>query len=914
VSSPRQSIGPASFSFKSDAGTQLNPRAYVSDKPRELASHLQCSVVQLIRQQAEKWPQAPAIIEGPSVLSYGELDQRSSEIAKQLRLMGVTREVLVGVYAARSIELVVSALGVMKAGGAYMPLDPAYPKDRLAFQVADSGADIIVVADAASQNEITAFAKHVLVCTRKGRAASTAETVEPAFPYAGPEDLAYVIYTSGSTGRPKGVEIIQSNLMNMIAWYVEALEVTETDKLSQVAAVGFDASVWELWPALTAGAAISIVDKTALTEPRLLQEWLSREAITISFIPTPMAEKLMELKWPRQTSLRVMMTGGDTLHCYPPADLPFKVVNNYGPTECTICSTSTVLPAKDTFDRLPPIGLPIKNAQIYIVDHNLQQVPQGIEGEILIGGRGVGRGYRNRPEQSAERFIPNLFDPCMGKYLYRTGDRACYHADGQILFKGRIDDQIKIRGVRMEPAEIEAALNEHPGVSESAIMAREFGSGDKRLVAYIVKKGTSQPLSAELRSFLARRLPVQMIPAIFVAMDRLPINSSGKIDRSALSSSNKEKLSAMNVGGDARDNLEERLKEIWERVFRIDNIGIQDDYFEIGGDSLLAIELMTRVSESLRMDLPLSSLLEVRTIEEMAKAIRAQGSSKIWSSLVAVQPKGWKPPLFCVHSHTGDVLYCEYISRGAGPEQPIYGLQAQDKAGKPEHQTIEAMAQHYVNELQRCQARGPYHLFGFCFGGMVAFQIAELLGQQGEEVAFLGIYNSPAPGTLKGWPLGQFTYLKNRARDEWRKLEHLDRKEKAAHVLRNIRNFRILVQRTAAIELSEALLKFWQNGKATSRLNLEAIHIAAAKRFKPSHVFPGRITMFLSPEVAGVYPISPADGWRTLAAKGLEIINVPLDDKGWRGSPFVEIVGGNIAQLFRSGEAKAQLEEEGLRL
>jgi amino acid adenylation domain-containing protein len=868
------------------------------------ASDGESHVVESIKRRAIEKPHAPAIIDGPIVLSYGELEERSNEIAKRLGAMGVTRDVVVGVFAERSIALAISALGIMRAGGAYLPLDPGYPKERLTFQLLDAHADIVLAGEGAGASEVSDMAKHVLECTRDGRFAGHA-TGEPISTRWQGQDLAYVIYTSGSTGRPKGVEITHANLSNMIGWYVRTLGVHEADRISHVAAVGFDATVWELWPALAGGASIFIADNSTVKEPRQLQDWLVREGITISFIPTPMAEKLMAFKWPTGTRLRIMMTGGDTLHSYPPSDLLFKVINNYGPTECTICATSTVLPTGNHFNHLPPIGWPIANTQIYIVDDELRQVPSGVEGEILIGGRGVGRGYRNRPDLTAEKFIPNVFEPSLSTYLYRTGDRGCYLADGQIAFKGRIDSQIKIRGVRMEPGEIEAALNEHPAVRESAVVAHEFGPGDKRLVAYIVPNSQFAPTPHDLRSSLAKRLPAQMIPAIFVSLDRLPLNASGKIDRHALPSPNKANTLAREAGAPPRDELEKQLEEIWERVFQMEDIGVQEDFFELGGDSLLAVQLMAHVDEALKFTAPLSSLLEVRTIEDMAKKIRGHDAGSHWSPMVAVQPRGSKPALFCVHSHTGDVLYCEYISRGAGPDQPVYGIQSQGVAGKPPHQTIEEMARLYIEELRKVQPQGPYHLFGFCFGGMVAFEMAKQLGERGEAVGFLGIYNSPAPGTLKGWPLGQFTYMKRRTQDEWRRLMAAEPGETMALILRNIRNFRLLVQRTVAIEGSKIASKLHANGRGTGSLNLEAINISAAKRFHPAYVFPGRITLFLSTEVAKVYPIAPADGWKRFASKGLEVIEVPLDEKGWRGTPFVETVGGRIGDLLRAAELEA---------
>jgi aspartate racemase len=456
--------------------------------------------------------------------------------------------------------------------------------------------------------------------------------------------------------------------------------------------------------------------------------------------------------------------------------------------------------------------------------------------------------------------------------------------------------------VRIEPGEVEVVLNEHPSVRQSAVLAREIGSGQKRLAAYITLRSKATPTVRELRNFLAKRLPGPMIPSSFVMLDELPLNASGKIDRRSLLASQEGNMLSVGSGTAPRDELEKRLQRIWEDLLEIENIGVQQDFFELGGDSLLAVRLLVDVEKALSFKLPLSALLEARTIEDLARAIRRHSAESDWSSLVAVQPLGSRPPLFCIHSHTGDVMYCEYIARGAGPDQPIYGLQSRGLTGKPPHLTVEEMSDYYLRELRRIQPKGPYHLFGFCFGGMVAFDITRRLNDEGEVVSYLGLYNAPAPGTLKGWPLGQLSYIVKRTRYELSRLHNMGTRKQVDHLLRNIRNFGLMLVRTAHVEIWRAgsRLRGSRNVHDLREkvVNLEELNIAAAKNFAPAYVYPGRITLYLGPEVVDVYPVAPEVGWAAYAAAGVDAIGVPLDEDAWRGAPFVETVGGSLKQYI----------------
>ncbi|HEV8455949.1 MAG TPA: amino acid adenylation domain-containing protein, partial [Gemmatimonadales bacterium] len=438
----------------------------------------------LIAAQATKSPEALALTADAQKLTYGELDRRATRLAHHLRSLGVGADVLVGLYLPRSLEMVIGALGILKAGGAYVPMDPTYPPERLAFMLDDAQAPVLITSSHLAQR--LPAARRELVYIDVPQIAGEPEYTQPVT--IAPADLAYVIYTSGSTGKPKGVEITHGSLTNLVSWHIEAFSVTAADRASHVAGLGFDATVWELWPYLAAGASVHLADEDTRNSAELLREWLLAQRITIGFVPTPLAERLLTLgvEWPRKSGPRILLTGGDTLHHYPPAGLPFLLVNNYGPTEGTVVATSGPVLPDGSPEMLPPIGTAITNAQIYLLDEHLNPVPAGAPGQIYIGGAGLARGYRNRPDLTAEKFIPNPFSVEPASRLYKTGDLARQLPDGRIVFLGRTDDQVKIRGYRIEPSEIAGVLSRHQDIRASLVVAREDTPGDKRLVAYLV--------------------------------------------------------------------------------------------------------------------------------------------------------------------------------------------------------------------------------------------------------------------------------------------------------------------------------------------------------------------------------------------------------------------------------------------
>ncbi|HEU4647601.1 MAG TPA: non-ribosomal peptide synthetase [Gemmatimonadales bacterium] len=574
-------------------------------------------VPELVAAQARQRPSALAVVSDSKALTYRELDDWANSLAVRLRSLGVGRDVLVGLCLPRSPEMVAAALGILKAGGAYLPMDPAYPTDRLAFMLDDAKAPVLVTnADLAHQ--LPAAQRELVKVDDQGIAGPA--TAAPPVDVSS-ADLAYVIYTSGSTGTPKGVELTHGGLANLVAWHQQAFAVTADDRASHVAGLGFDAAVWELWPYLASGASLHLADEDTRNSAELLRDWLLAKRITIGFVPTPLAEQLLALdrEWPRTIDLRMLLTGGDVLHHYPPADLPCVLVNNYGPTECTVVATSAPVPPGGSPTMPPPIGRAIDNTLIHLLDERLQPVPSGEPGEIYIGGAGLARGYRDRPELTAERFISDPFGAEPGGRLYRTGDLGRLLPDGQIAFLGRIDDQIKIRGYRIEPGEISSALERHPSVRTSLVVAHAGQGGDRRLVAYVVLDSPADaPAHSELREFLREFLPEYMLPAAFVRLDALPLTPHGKVDRAALPAPDLTNTLQDEVPTGPRSGTELRVAELVGELLDLEEIGLDDNFFLLGGHSLLGAQLIARLRDTFGVEIELRSLFEAPTVAALA--------------------------------------------------------------------------------------------------------------------------------------------------------------------------------------------------------------------------------------------------------------------------------------------------------
>jgi amino acid adenylation domain-containing protein len=729
-------------------------------------------IPQLVEHQAMATPEAPAIIMGDLRLTYKALNQQANQLAHLLQTYGVGPDTLVGICLERSITLVIGMLAILKAGGAYVPIDPTYPEERISFMMKDTAISVLVTKQSMAGNFPAEGIKMIFL---DSDAAVLAQESQANLPCTITTDnIAYVIYTSGSTGQPKGVQILHRSMLNLVFWYRQAFELTSTDRTTQFASPAFDVTTKELWPPLTVGASVHIIDENIRSIPTSLRDWLVSNTITLAVLPTIMAESLIALAWPATTVLRFLLTGGDILHHYAPSTLPFTLINNYGPTEATVVSSYERVPQSGLESGLPSIGRPIANTQIYILDEHLQQVPIGETGEMYIGGSGLAKGYLNRPELTAEKFIRHPFSTEPDARLYKTGDLVRYRPDGRIEFVGRVDQQVKIRGYRIELSEIEGVLSNHPAVRDAVVVAQEDGSGDKRLVAYVTfHKGTDATV-AELQKVMHQRLPAYMVPSVIMFLEEMPTTSNGKADRRALPAPETMQRTLEAPFAEATSLIQRQLVHIWEELLDVRPIGIQDNFFALGGHSLLAARLLERTTQIFGKKLALETLFAGPTIEQLATNL-TEGTNTTTSRapVIALQTGGQHRPFFFLHGDwTGGAFYCFTLAQTAGSDQPFYVLGTYKFADLQTLPTVEKMAAAYIEELRSIQPEGPYQIGGFCNGGLLAYEIATQLSEAGQQVDLLALITPSESGSTNKLlgiisHIGQLLHMQTYTQANW---------------------------------------------------------------------------------------------------------------------------------------------------
>ena len=713
---------------------------------------------ELVDAQAARTPSAIAVEHADQKLTYRELEQRANQLAHFLKRRGVGPESRVGICLRRSLELPVALLAVLKAGGACVPLDPAYPKERLTYMLEDSQTSLVLTQPGLLA-EVTDFDAEVVALDTDWKAFS-GESSESVQSGAKPENLAYVIYTSGSTGKPRGVLLSHRGLVNHNVAAIKLFGITPADRMAQFASISFDIAIEEIFPTWMAGAALVIREENASLAVGDFLEWVRERKVTVLDLPTAYWHELVgvlsESTMGLPESLRMVIVGGEKASLsalatwHKLAGSRVRWVNTYGPTETSVIVTAF---EPTNWEKMPatlPIGRPIANTKIHILDEQLQALPVGVPGDLFVAGPGLARGYLNRPEITAEKFISNPFHPQPGERLYKTGDRARYLANGEIEFAGRTDDQVKIRGYRVELKEFEAVLGTFPGVREVVVVARENGT-DKHLAAYVVPSREQAPTGSELRSFLKQKLPQYMVPSAFVLLETMPKTPNGKVDRRGMPAPQPADFAEANEYVAPTDDLEKQLAKIWAVVLGKDKdkIGIRDNFFDLGGHSLLAARLMHRIEQTLGKRLPLAALLQAPTVEQFAALLRQEGWSASWSSLVAIQAEGSRLPFFCVHGVGGNVVGFRDLARHLGPDQPFYALQPQGLDGKrPCLTSVSEMADRYIKEIRQVQPEGPYRIGGYSFGGLVAYEMAQQLRAQEQEVSLLALFDT-YPGKME---------------------------------------------------------------------------------------------------------------------------------------------------------------------
>jgi amino acid adenylation domain-containing protein len=643
------------------------------------------SVCDGIREMRNASTEVSAIKCGALLLSYEELNFRAECMAGYLSQVGAEPGSTVAICMDRSIDWIVAAMGILLAGAAYVPLDPTWPEARLRYAVEDSGAAVLI-APVSLLNRLHVSARGIDLTRDAARIAATPPLESRAIE---PGSLAYVIYTSGSTGAPKGVEITHANLSHLIDWHIEAFKLTANDCVSHLAGLGFDAAVWDIWPALSAGATLCIPDDTVRLSSELIQEWMMQCQVTIGFVPTVHAARLIEMKWPANTALRTLLTGGDTLPHPPGEDLPFEVVNNYGPTECTVVATSGVISPEST--GTPVIGRAIAGASIYLLDEDGRPVEDGQGGEIYIGGSGVGRGYRNLPDATSKSFLPDTFSRMPGALMYRSGDRGVRRANGEIEFHGRADRQVKIRGQRIELDEIGNRLNLYPAVQFAIVTADGAREENTDLTGYVLLKDESQGTTAsELREYLLKHLPSYMVPSRFLRLRALPVSANGKIDLALLPAAVVAPLASRESVRNAGNEVQATLLAAARELLKDPEFGLKDDFFLAGGHSLLSMQLIMRLRSAYGVDITLRQLFDGPTVENLSLLVERKLAqvrlAVIWKELLKIQECGPDANFVALG---GNGLLIEELQRRIASEFGRYVTDAE----LAENQTLAAQAE-----------------------------------------------------------------------------------------------------------------------------------------------------------------------------------------------------------------------------
>ena len=867
--------------------------------PNDTCVHL------LFEEQVSKTPDAEAVVFEDVILTYAELNARANQLAHALIVLGVKSEEPVAVLLERSPEVIVALLAILKAGCVYVPFDPDYPAARLTFMLEDSGARILITR-AVLLDRIPLKAEHTIYLDRDQEYIATHSKSNPYLPITF-GSLAYIIYTSGSTGSPKGVAVEHRSIAQHCQTIPACFKLTTQDRFLQFASISFDASLEQILPTLSVGAAI-VLPTPGLLSDEMLNECMLKQGVTVLELP-PAFFQLWSLscKGSLFPLLRLIILAGDVvvpklLNIRESWIKPWpRILNVYGPTEATISTTLYDIPEGLT-GLYVPIGQPLPHRTVYVLDKEMHLTPMGVPGELHIGGLCLARGYRNRKELTAEKFIPDPFSSRPGARIYKTGDLVRYRSDGNLEFLGRLDHQVKIRGFRIELGEIEEVLRSHSNVSEAVVIRWDDLPGLEKLVAYVVAKKPVMDMQKELRVFILKSLPDYMIPSAFVFLNKMPLTPNRKIDRKALPHPERT-LEINNSYKPPEDEIEKQLVILWEEVIGVHPIGIHDDFFEIGGHSLIAVKLLSKIQKEIGTKITLPDIFQSLTIANLASRIKDESlhSSK-FSSLVCIQSGSVNkvlPPLFFIHVLGIGLKYCRPIAKYLGQDRPIYGLSIQLLDKRPKiGNSVEDLAQFYISEVKHVYPAGPYLFAGFSFGSLVAFEMARQMRVRGEDVRLVALFDTILPAFF------QKTDMKRMVKEHQEKFK----KQGVSYLMQKagnrLRTKWLLVKIKVVRSYWRTQLWYYNATGRTDKISIGLKEFAIwdenreiEKNYRPDP-YPAKVVLFKSEETIlnTQYLNDPQLGWGNVALGGVEIIECEGSHVGMVEYPHVEILAKKLNQ------------------
>jgi amino acid adenylation domain-containing protein len=863
------------------------------------------SIYACFERQVRTCPDRIALQTRSKTLTYAQLDADARRIASSL----LERRVCDGARVAVLVEgpeiLIPCLLGILKSGNVYVPLDPTYPPARIAYALEDSGAPI-VLADAGTRTLAGAFATSgvELFDASAALAASDADRRTP--PIVAPEDsVAYVIYTSGSTGEPKGVVQTHANLLEFVRNYTRPFSITPDDRFTLFYSPSFSASLMDIFGALLHGAALLPYPVKELGVGGLA-EWLALERLTIFHaVPTLFRQFVESLHGkPASPTIRGIDLGGEPVTS---ADVSLfrehfaddcVLVNHYAATEVSVIAQHVVTKESEVERGILPVGRPAPGNAIAIVDDELREVPAGAAGQIVVRSAFLSPGYLNKLELTASAFRPDPADA--GLRMYYTGDLGRLGADGVLEHLGRTDARVKIRGHSVEVAETEAVLLGLGDFREAAVVAREDEYGTPLLVAYVVPRQLPAPPVDELRARLRAVLPDFMVPARYVTLERLPVTPNGKLDRRALPEPGGERP---DLGGSftvPRDEIERSLASIWEDVLGVAPIGVDDNFFDLGGDSIRAVRMCASVRKTLETIVPQTALLRAPTIASFARIVRGEAEFSSDSALLTVQSGGAEDPIFLVHGLSGGILFSWDIARELGPDRPFYAIEGVPRADYvPGRVRIEDLASEYLDLVRTVRPNGPYTICGFSFGGLVAFEMARQLEGRGEEVAFLGLIDAHAPGYPKIHPLVR------RVGEHYTALHEMPREEWPSYFAKRLRYVRSAIRNR--IQRSE---KQRESKTAPTTTQMYEAFRVAARTYAPS-AYSGETHLFRADLRIPVRNPDPQHGWGTFVTGPLRVSPIPGHHLNCVREPNIAVLARTLADALRESERKSRTKEQG---